>query len=35
MTGLDWAVILAYFALATTIGVSLTRRGGRSGWVTG
>ncbi|MDE0394691.1 MAG: Na+:solute symporter [Gammaproteobacteria bacterium] len=30
MTGLDWAVILAYFALATTIGVSLTRRGGRS-----
>ncbi|MDE0083290.1 MAG: Na+:solute symporter [Gammaproteobacteria bacterium] len=30
MTGLDWAVILAYFALATTIGVSLARRGGRS-----
>ena len=30
MTELDWAVILAYFALATAIGVSLTRRGGRS-----
>ncbi len=30
MTALDWAVILAYFALATAIGVSLTRRGGRS-----
>ncbi len=30
MTGLDWAVILAYFALATAIGVSLTRRAGRS-----
>ena len=30
MTGIDWAVILSYFALATAIGVSLTRRGGRS-----
>ena len=30
MTGLDWSVVILYFVLATGIGVSLARRGGRS-----
>ena len=30
MTGLDWSVIILYFILATAIGISLARRGGRS-----
>jgi Na+/proline symporter len=30
MTGLDWAVIIAYFVLAVGIGLSLAKRGGRS-----
>ena len=30
MTGLDWSVVILYFVLATGIGLSLARRGGRS-----
>ncbi len=30
MTGLDWAIVLAYFVLAGGIGLALARRGGRS-----
>jgi Na+/proline symporter len=30
MTGLDWSIILAYFAVAAGIGLALSKRGGRS-----
>ena len=30
MTRLDWSVVILYFILATGVGVSLARRGGRS-----